>query len=187
MATWLLISNLLLWLVAIGLAVALYGLYAHFGQIYLSSRENRSHQGPAIGTRIQERSVRDYLGAELTVPPVGRRTLMVFASTTCEPCLQLKPHLEEFNQVDTELVVVCAGSSGAVREWARDLPSVRVVADVDKSLSEHYQIDFTPVGIGLTRGGVTVGGGIVNDSRHLNALVDEIAAFEERQFVLVEN
>lgn len=183
MNPWVIATYVLLWAITLALVVAVYGLYSHFGQIYLSSRQNRANQGPERGAPVARRELVGSEGDVVTVPSIGRRTVLVFTATSCDPCAELKPHLAAFAETDTEITVICAGTRDDVSRWSVDVPGVTIVPDIDRRITASFDVDFTPVGIGITRTGMAAGGGIVNDSHHLRALVDEIRSYESEVVV----
>jgi methylamine dehydrogenase accessory protein MauD len=169
----LLASYIVLWVLVGVLAVAVFAIYHHFGQMYLNSREGRQTQGPEEREPLRRSVVEDLIGQRLEIPRVGRRTLVLFAGTDCPLCGELLPELRAFvlEHDDIEPVVICAGEKEKVRAWARDLPDVtRVVADPRQRVTARYRIGVMPFVVAADDAGVVRAKGIVNDRNALEYL-----------------
>lgn len=176
-------SYVALWVLVVVLAVAVLALYNHFGAMYLSSREGRATQGPAIGTRPAGFTATALDGRELVVPS-GRPLLMLLASTDCPECAKLKSPLQSAaveHAGELDVVVLCGGPPARVSEWARGLESpVRVVADRNFRRAAALGVGITPFVLGLDGDGVVRTRGLLNGeeglAHALRDLLEESAA-----------
>ena len=171
-----LISYAVLWLLVILLLVAVFALYHHFGQMYLSSPEGRDSQGPDEGTPFPPLSALDVNDTPVTLPVAGRPTLIVFASTQCELCAELRASLARFAGAYPRIQVaaICAGHPRVVREWAsRISATVPVIADARGRTSARYRVGALPFLVAVGSDGAVRARGIVNDYDGL-----ELAAHE---------
>lgn len=178
------VTYVLLWLLVAALAVAVLALYHHFGQMYLNSREGRADQGPAVGQRIATDSAVDLLGVEVTLPVPDRPSLVLFASTTCPICAQLRDHVARIGgeRADLRVVVFCEGTSQRVAEWAGDLSAVaRVVPDPRRRHALRHNIAGTPVCVAVARDGTAQATAIVNGYERLAELADAAAGTHPNQ------
>lgn len=174
-----LVSYVILWGLCIVQLIALFALYNHFGEMYLSSREGRTGQGPSIGSRIETVQAEDLTGAIVHVPLSSTDSIIVFVSTACKPCNALRGRLETYAQPHDGpgLTLVCAGSKTAVRKWAAPLPaSIRVVADPTRRIATKYRIAITPYYIGVDASGILRTKGIVNDLKGLQFAADMLVS-----------
>jgi methylamine dehydrogenase accessory protein MauD len=172
-------SYVALWILVLVEAVAIFALYHHFGEMYLSSREGRAQQGPELGSSLQPRELVDLQGSAVRLPSAAAPALLLFASTTCRPCQKLRPELRELaaRRGSLEALVVCAGEQDEVRRWSAELDGrVRVVADRSGRLALDYGIALTPFCVAVDRFGTVRAKGIVNDGAGLERMADEAAA-----------
>jgi len=173
-------SNILLWIGLIVVLYALFGLYHHFGQMYLSTREGRSSHGPKIGARLKATTVTDMAGSQLELPVPGTAALLLFTSTSCEVCEKFLPQLDAFiRDHDGELVVVviCAGEPEGVRGWLRDRGRLaRVVADPKQRLGERYGVGIVPYCLGVNEAGEVRTRGVINTRDGLESMADRVMA-----------
>jgi hypothetical protein len=169
-------SYALLWLLVIVLTVAMFALYHHFGQMYLTSPEGRDSQGPTEGSQFPPLSGVDVNNTPVKVPTPGRPTLVVFASTQCELCAELRASLARFAGAysHVRLATICAGHPRLVREWASQISAtVPVIADARGRTSARYRVGALPFLVAVGRDGAVRARGIVNDYDGL-----ELAAHE---------
>jgi thiol-disulfide isomerase/thioredoxin len=162
---WFMVSYIALWVLVGVLVVAILALYNHFGQMYITSREGRAAHGPAEGATLRSTDAVDSSGSPLRVPVPGRRTMLLFVTTDCPLCSELKPSLTGFARAHPEsaVVVICAGKRDAVARWGRDLAEpVQVVADKAAAIAAGYGITITPFLAVTDEAGVVLTRGIVN-------------------------
>lgn len=178
----LLASYIVLWLVVIVVLVALFGLYHHFGQMYLSTREGRSTHGPRIGTQLKSAEGFDLVGGRVYLPPADIPALLVFASTACRVCEKFLPDLDAFAQdraSELEVVLICGGEAGAVRRWLNErVRLVRVIADPGERLAAQYNIGVVPYCVGVDDTGKVRTRGIINTRNGLEAMADRVVLAE---------
>lgn len=165
MSGWFRVSYIALWVLLGVLVVAILALYNHFGQMYITSREGRLAHGPTEGSTLRATDAVDSAGTPLRLPLPGRRTMLLFVTTDCPLCNELKPSLSGFARAHPEsaVVVICAGTPDAVARWAYDLAEpVLVVADKTAAIAAGYGITLTPFLAVTDEAGVVLTRGIVN-------------------------
>jgi methylamine dehydrogenase accessory protein MauD len=175
----LLVTYVLLWLLVAALTVAVFALYHHFGEMYLSSREGRSRDGPELHRTIKPATVRDLAGEDVRVPRPAVPTMLLYATTNCPLCTELVPALTEVaaREQDIETVVVCGDEPPAVAAWADGLSSAAVVVpDGNRALATRYRINATPFLVLIDRDGVVRAKGIVNGRDGLEQAVQRLEA-----------
>jgi methylamine dehydrogenase accessory protein MauD len=175
----LLVTYILLWILLAALTVAVFALYHHFGEMYLSSREGRARDGPELHRAIKPATVRDLAGEEVRVPRPAVATMLFYATTNCPLCTDLLPALTEVaaRERDIETVVVCGNEPPAVAAWADGLSSAAVVVpDGNRALATRYRINATPFLVLIDRDGVVRGKGIVNGRDGLEQAVQRLEA-----------
>ncbi len=177
MTTPFLISYVALWVLVLAQFLAIFALFHHFAQTYLTSREGRANQGPAVGSKLKPVPIEDVEGNPWLVPAVGQPTLVVFASTTCKLCAKLKADLANFvgEHRNIRPIVLCAGSQKEVRRWASTLAGLMpVVQDRKYKLAASLGIGMTPFLVGVDGHGTVRVKGLVNDSTGLEWAVEEM-------------
>jgi hypothetical protein len=178
----LLVSYIALWVLVLVQAVALFGLFHHFGEMYLSSRQGRAAQGPDVDALLTHLRARDLDERLIDLPLVGRKTLLVFADTGCGLCGRLRPDISSFatDTPEVAVAVVCGGKLEAIREWSRPLAEgVMVLPDPSRRLAAQARIGITPFLVGVDESGRVRGKGIVNDREGLDAMSDGLTTDSE--------
>lgn len=159
-----------LWIFVIVLGVAVLGLYHHFGEIYISSKEGRMNLGPKVGSRLPNRSVRDLYGEVVDLPP-RQNSITVFTSVRCPLCEKLRPEILAFAVARPELALtmVCAGKPDEVKTWSGELGrAIHVVADPGGQITTDHRALLLPFLVASDRDGVVRARGLVNDGDGLD-------------------
>lgn len=146
-----LVSYVLLWILVVVCLVGLFGLYHHFGQMYLVGPESRGRQGQPVGDMVRAVEALSLNDEPVLIPAQGP-TLLLFVSTTCNTCKVIRDALPAVQTVHPELriVIFCGGRSPMVRAWSQHVPAgVDVVADPRTKLASTYGVDLTPFAIGV--------------------------------------
>ncbi|WP_433346853.1 redoxin family protein [Microtetraspora malaysiensis] len=178
MNTLFVISYVVLWVLVVVLAGAVFALYHHFGQMYMTSPEGRVAHGPEEGSLFPALDTKDLDGEVVTLPAQDRPFIAVFASTGCTLCGALRSVLRKFaaEHPDVLVVVICDGHPRAVREWAGDLASaVRVIPDPRGRIAARYEIGLTPFSVAVSHDGRVRSRGIVNGLDGLELAAHEAA------------
>jgi hypothetical protein len=161
---WFWTSYVALWALVVVQGGALFALYHHFGQMYLSSPQGRQHQGPDLGRLLPQVELEDLDGQLLAVPTSP--SILIFADTECRICSELKPVMTGFalEHPDVELAVICAADSETLaRQWAGTFgESVRVIPDIGKKLSSQLRIGVTPFMVAVDAAGRVCDKGVPN-------------------------
>lgn len=172
-------SYILLWILVLIQCAAIFAMYHHFAQMYLSSREGRDKQGPALGSPFSDLTLTEVGGELRPVRPPGRATLVVLASTTCKICSTLRFDLAELaaRHQDIDISVVCDGTVPQVEEWSHGLRhSVPVFPDQSHRIRARLDVGMTPYLIGIDHAGIVRAKGLVNDLDGLELAALEIIA-----------
>ena len=170
-----LISHILLWGVVVVLAIAVFALYQHFGEMYLNSPAGREGQGPALDEPLPRAHARDLEGEPVELP-AATETLLTFMEVDCKLCRELRGALVEFaeRRASTTAIAVVGGAAREVAEFATRLDgSVRVVADARGRLTTRYGVGAFPFAVVVDRSGIVRRKAIVNTRAGLEALVPE--------------
>jgi hypothetical protein len=177
------VTYISLWIVVLVQLIAIFALYHHFGQMYLSSPEGRVNQGPKVESKLKSLAVRSLEDQPLVLPAVQSDSLLVFASTDCPLCDRLRPDLIGFakDHPTVQTIVICSGSRNEVREWAAYLSDeVRVVPDPAHRVAIHYDVRNLPFCVGTDEGGIVRIGGVVNTRRGLEEALEVVQKMSGR-------
>jgi hypothetical protein len=170
-------SYVALWVLVLVMAAAILALFHHFGTMYLSSREGRATQGPAIESRLSPFAATTLDGTAVSLPS-GRPALLLLASTDCPECGRLTGPLQrlaESRAGELDVVVLCGGRRTSVLEWARALGApVRVVADRNFRRATAMGVGITPFVVGVDAGGVVRARGLVNGAEGLAMAAEDV-------------
>jgi len=167
--TFLLVSLCLAWALLIILAGAVFALYRHFGQMYLSSPAGRTDQGPEIGTPLLSISRESLDGQRILLPARGP-SVVLFADTSCDLCSAIRDELSVLDPYSSKLqvAVFCAGLTQDVAAWAGRVPSyVQVISDDRASAAQHFRVSTLPFAIAVGLGGEVRAKSIVNGAEGL--------------------
>ena len=172
-----LISYIALWVLVGVLTVAVWAMYHHFGQVYLSSREGRAAQGPPVGELLESLVEQDVDGDPVVVPASNEATLLVFASTGCPLCDEVRDALPAFSESrNVRAVVICRGKRNDVKRWAVGLgPAATVISDPGSAITVRHRVGVLPYGVAVDAAGRVVVKGLVNGREGLEWLADAVS------------
>ncbi len=169
------VSVWVMWFLLLVLAVAVFALYRHFGQIYVSSARGRIEQGPQLEQPLPSASVVDLAGVELQLP-TNRPSILLFSDTACDLCAEVREELSCLagHRETVTAVVLCEGPIEDVRAWRARVPDfVHVVPDQKGALSHKYKVNTLPFAVCVGLGGTVVAKSIVNGREGLLWAADE--------------
>jgi hypothetical protein len=166
------------WILLVVIAYAVFVLYRHFGQLYVTSAVGRAEQGPDVGSAFLSISRSDVRGRNVTLPS-GQGTVVLFADVDCDLCSELREGYANVFGPDpnsTDLVVFCTGSEKDVEAWASRIPEyVRVIWDEKKSAANRYKVSALPFAVAVGRNGRVNARSVINGEEGLRWAADEAA------------
>lgn len=180
----LLASTLLLWIIVVIMAFLMVGMLRQLGLM-------QARLGPEPGALITPEGLErgteapDFDGLELSTQKQfhfhdlrGRRVLLTFLQTTCGPCRELIPHLNEIAhgyRGQVEVLAICQGSNeGACAEFAHQHKlRTKLLADPNNFVGANYYVKSTPLAYLIDENGIVLIRGVVNHLSHLEALLKE--------------
>ena len=167
--TYLIASNIVLWIAVLGLTVVMLGLMRQVGLLHERSSPMGAmitDHGPDIGDKAPEFELPDYFGRSAQLGGVaadGRPTLVMFTAPTCPVCDKLFPIIKSIARAENIGVIMV--SDGAPEEHARFLEShelgqIRYVVSAEIGMA--FQVGKIPYGVLLDGQGVIRAKGLTN-------------------------
>ncbi len=179
MTSFLIASNILLWVAFLGVTVVMLGLMRQVGLLHERSSPMGAmitDHGPDIGDAAPEFELPDYFGRKVKIggaDAAGRQTLLMFTAPTCPVCDKLFPIIKSIGK--TEGINVVMISDGAPEEHKRfldnhDLGDMRYVVSAEAGMA--FQVGKIPYGVLLDANGVIRSKGLTNTREHLESLFE---------------
>jgi methylamine dehydrogenase accessory protein MauD len=179
--TALMVSNVVLWLVVIGLALALLAVVRQLGVLHERIAPVGAlmlAKGLKVGELAPEVLAHDLKGLPLTVGKARtdeRATLIMFVSPTCPVCKALLPVLKSSLGAEKDwldIVLASDGEMAAQREFvaAQRLDHFSYIVSAPLGIS--YQVSRLPFAVLIDAQGILRARGIVNSREHLESLFE---------------
>lgn len=177
----LIVSNVILWLIVVGLAMTVFALTRQIGLLHeriapvgaLSSRAKVKVGTPApemVLTDLQNRLVR--IGG---ASKDDTQTLLFFLSPTCPVCKTLLPTVERVARAEVPRVRVVLASDGDLEEhlaFAEAEAPAEIPYVLSTELGMTYGVGKLPYAVLIDRRGIVTGQGLVNTREHLESLFE---------------
>ena len=175
----LLVSNLVLWVLVVVLAIVVVALARQIGVLHervAPVGALSTTAGPKVGELAPELALRDLGGGEVRIGgDTGERTLLFFLSPTCPVCKELLPSAERVARSEVppvRLVLASDGAPGEHEAFVRDHDLGRFPYVLSTELGVTYQVGRLPYAVLLDAAGVVRGKGLVNTREHLESLFE---------------
>lgn len=177
----LVISNAVLWLLVIGLALTVLALTRQIGLLH----ERISPVGALfpeakviVGDAAPELALIDIHGRPLQIGGASKdesRTLLFFLSPTCPVCDTLLPTVERVAQTEVPRVQVVLASDGELEEhraFATEKGITHLPYVLSAPLGMSYGVAKLPYAVLIDEDGVVAAQGLVNTREHLESLFE---------------
>jgi methylamine dehydrogenase accessory protein MauD len=175
------ISNIVLWIVVIGLALVLLALTRQLGVLHeriAPAGALMINRGPAIGDTVAALEVEDLDGRPWRIGGAqseGKSTLILFLSPTCPVCKTLLPVLRSSRQQERDwlqLVLASDGDPAQHRAFVQEHQLFEFPYLLSPSLGLSYQVNRLPFAALIDAAGVLRARGLVNSREHLESLFE---------------
>ena len=177
----LLVSNALLWVLVIVLAVVVLALTRQIGLLHervAPAGALATLRGPEVGDAAPVLTAPTLAGDALALggeEPDGRRTLLFFLSPTCPVCKTLLPTLQRIVREEAPALRLVCASDGPPEEH-RALARDQGLAPADYVLSEPlgraFEVSKLPYAVLIDASGVVRAKGLVNTREHVESLFE---------------
>jgi methylamine dehydrogenase accessory protein MauD len=176
MLTLLIVSQILSWIVILGLGLALLALARQVGVLHMRvapAGALMNGKGPAIGEAAPVMEATTLDGAALAIgKPTGRKQLLLFVSPQCPLCKDLIPIAKNFARTE-KLDILFVGDDQESEQRAMiarlemgGLPFVN-----SSIIGRAYQVDRLPHAALIGEDGKLLSKGLVNSREHLESLI----------------
>jgi methylamine dehydrogenase accessory protein MauD len=177
----LLVSNAILWVLVIGLALTVLALARQVGVLYeriAPAGALMISQGPAVGDVAPEFQLETLDGQRITlggVPQSKKSTLLFFLSPTCPVCNTLIPVLKSIQRSESSWLDIVLASDGEVesqRSFVQHKELGQFPFVLSGELGMTYQVAKLPFAVLLDEQGVLRAKGLTNNREHLESLFE---------------
>lgn len=177
----LIVSNALLWLLVIGLALTVFALTRQIGLLHerISPVGALSpHAKVEVGSAAPELALIDLHDRPLQIGGAskdGSRTLLFFLSPTCPVCETLLPTVERVARTEVPRVRVVLASDGPPEEHRsfiaeKDVSHLPYVLSAPLGMT--YGVAKLPYAVLIDEDGIVAAQGLVNTREHLESLFE---------------
>jgi methylamine dehydrogenase accessory protein MauD len=177
----LIVSNVILWVLVIGLGLTVFALARQVGVLYeriAPAGALMISQGPAVGEVAPEFELETLDGQMVTlggVPSSNKSTLLFFLSPNCPVCNTLIPVLKSIRRNESQWLDIVLASDGE-EERQRTFIERKELFEFPFVLSTElgmtYQVAKLPFAVLLDAKGVLRAKGLTNNREHLESLFE---------------
>ena len=178
----LLVSNVILWVLVVVLALIVLALARQIGILHervAPAGALMPTSGPKIGELTKAMNLTDLGGNEVIIGganPQGEATFVLFISPTCPVCKSLVPTAKSLARNEGKRMRLVFASDGDKVEqhqaYARDLDLGNYHYVISEGLGMAYEVSKLPFALLLGGDGTLHSKGLVNTREHLESLVE---------------
>jgi methylamine dehydrogenase accessory protein MauD len=177
----LLISNLVLWVLVVALAIAVAALARQIGVLHervSPAGALLGREGPRPGEPAPVLELEDWSGARLTVgapDAEGRSTLLLFVSPGCPVCKVMLPIARSLRAAEAGRLALVVASDGARAEHEAFVREQRLEREhyvLSSALGLAWQVPRLPYAALVDAQGIVRARGLVNTREHLESLLE---------------
>lgn len=177
----LLVSNALLWVAVVALALVVLALARQIGVLHERIAPAGAlvlRGGPAVGEPAPILEVEDLTGRRLRLGAArddGASTLLLFVSPTCPVCKTLLPVVRRIAREEGSALALVLASDGDLEEqrrFAREQGLLEFPYVVSTALGLAWQVGRLPHAALIDTAGVVRAKGLVNSREHLESLFE---------------
>jgi len=177
----LIVSNVLLWLLLLGLAAIVLALVRQIGVLHERIAPAGAlllRRGLQVGQPVPAMALTDVSGRSVTIGAPsdhGRSTLLVFLSPSCPVCKILLPVLKSSRGSESDWLELILASDGVEDEHRRfiaanGLREIPYVLSAELGMS--FQVERLPFAAIIDERGVLRARGLINSREHLESLFE---------------
>ena len=172
----LVISNIVLWVLALGIGIVLLALARQIGVLYeriSPAGVNRADtEALKVGDPGPDLSVPDLDGKTLTIGGADdRRTLLLFVSLTCPICNEILPEIGKIVDDSVRLILTGTGDTEAYREFVKLKGVAEFPFVVSAELGNVFDVSILPFAVVLEKDGKIGAMRMVNSGAQVQAVL----------------
>jgi len=177
-----LVSNAILWVVVIALALVVLALARQVGILHervAPAGALMPTSGPKVGESTETMSLTDIDGNTVSIGGVDANnlhTLVLFISPTCPVCKSLVPTAKSLANAEQNRLQLMFASDGDKIErhqaYAKDLKLGKYPYLLSEALGMQYEVSKLPFAILIGADGTLQSKGLVNTREHLESLIE---------------
>jgi methylamine dehydrogenase accessory protein MauD len=177
MTTFVLVSSIALWILALFMCFLLLGTLRALGvlrwqleQLHATMPSRIGRDGIRLGKKAPGFALANGDGKEVTLEQfTGRKVLLVFTQSGCSPCKAIVPELNKLHSRGHQVLVINNGEPAKTMDWAKEVGAqFPVLAQEKYRISKSYQIFATPFAFLVDEQGIISSKGIVGSRQHLS-------------------
>jgi methylamine dehydrogenase accessory protein MauD len=180
----LVISNIVLWVIVVVLALLVFALTRQIGILYervAPAGALMPTTGPKVGEMTKELSLTSISGAPLTIggeSASGLAVFILFISPTCPVCKSLVPTAQSLVNSEGKRMELVFASDGDELEqhqnYARDLNLGEYPYILSQELGMTFEVSKLPFAVLIASDGTLKGKGLVNTREHMESLIESM-------------
>ncbi|MCA9027829.1 MAG: TlpA family protein disulfide reductase [Planctomycetaceae bacterium] len=177
MTTFLLISNVIQWLLLLGMGFLLVGtlrslgvLSWQFEELEVSRPVRKGREGLKPGTVAPDFELPDLFGQTQGLADYrGKRRLIVFVQPGCGPCHTIVPELNKIQQPgEIQVIGILNADEEAARQWGEETAATFPLLRQEQwSVAKAYKSFATPYGYLIDEEGKVASRGLIGSSQYL--------------------
>lgn len=178
----LIISNIVLWLAVVALALLVFALTRQVGILHervAPAGALMPTSGPRVGELATELELQTLDGKTITVggrSQEGLATMVLFVSPTCPVCKTLVPTARSLASAENRRLKLVFASDGdaleAHRAYVQDLGLSAYPYVLSQQLGMTYGVSKLPFAVLIGNDGILESKGLVNNREHLESLIE---------------
>ncbi len=178
----LLVSNVVLWVIVVLLALVVLALARQVGILHervAPAGALMPTSGPKVGELTEALSLTDLRGETVTVGGASRarlHTMIMFISPTCPVCKSLVPTAKSLAGTERKRMRLVFASDGDRIEqhqaYAKDLALDKYHYVLSEKLGMRYEVSKLPFAVLIGADGTLQSKGLVNTREHLESLIE---------------
>jgi methylamine dehydrogenase accessory protein MauD len=177
----LVVSNVLLWILVVALAIVVLALVRQVGILHervAPAGALLGREGPAPGEPAPALELEDLAGRRVAIgggDPAGVSTLLLFVSPSCPVCKVLLPAARSLRDAEKGALRLVLASDGPREEHAAFVQAQGLEREsyvLSAELGLLYQVGRLPHAVLIDAQGVVRARGLVNSREHLESLVE---------------
>ena len=180
----LMVSNIILWLLVIVLALMVFALTRQVGILYervAPAGALMPTSGPKVGESSKPLTVTSLDGESILVggeSTSGLSSFILFISPTCPVCKSLVPTAKSLVKSESSRLQLIFASDGEEieqhRNYAKDLDLADYPYLISEELGRTFEVSKLPFAVLIAADGTLKGKGLVNTREHMESLIESM-------------